>query len=132
MNFLKHSIIVIFLMFITDLNSSENFTIAPKKRPVKLTASDCCQHILEELKGFARISQYIGIIQGIELTWVENYMNEKKNTFFNRATQEQLVRYNNHKQKVNAAREEYEAVLRENRDFLKQLEQEVLAPVSKK
>ena len=110
---------------------ADSFVVKKKEKKPKISAEDCCRQIMQEMKNLASIAQYSGQIQSIELEWVEDFFENEKNVL-TLATQEQLQKYYAHKQKSNQIREEYEKALCQERNFLKQFEQEVLSPVKKK
>lgn len=114
--------------------AAESFVEPKKTSTQKMSADDCCQQILWGGKEFARISQYTGAIQAIDLLWVEDYFDDEKNGVFNLAAKDQakLQDYVAHKEKYNRAREEYEKVLKEELEFLKQFESSVRTSKKKK
>ena len=125
---------VILVIFFFGLMAAESFVEPKKTSTQKMSADDCCQQILWGGKEFARISQYTGAIQAIDLLWVEDYFDDEKNGVFNLAAKDQakLQDYVAHKEKYNRAREEYEKVLKEELEFLKQFESSVRTSKKKK
>lgn len=115
----------------SNLLISESFVVPPKKKQPKITAQDCCQEILLEMHSNARIFQHMGAIQAIELGWAQDILEDDKNALFNRASQEQLQKFMHSKQELKAIREEYERALKQEREFLKQLEKEVFTKNTK-
>ena len=103
----------------------QTFVRTPKKRIAKINAQDCCQAILDENKSFARIGQYTSQIQAIECTWVQEVLDDDNNGIFAHASQLQLQKNLQLQQKLNSFLEEYEKLLKEKRDYLLQLEQEI-------
>ena len=104
---------------------AESFIITPKKKQPKITIEDCCQQIFFQMKEFATISSYNGFIQSLELDWAQDYLEGNKKSLFKNATQEQLQNYFNHKQKLNAALQEYEKIIKQEVEFIKQFEQDI-------
>jgi hypothetical protein len=113
-----------------SLCADTNFLVVPKKKQPKVTAQDCIQEILEGQKIAARHLQYMGQIQNIELQWGQDFTEDVG--IFKKAKPEQLQEYMAHKEKSNQARLDYEQALKDERDFLKQFEQNVLMPKKKK
>ncbi|GMU19814.1 MAG: hypothetical protein AMXMBFR12_10050 [Candidatus Babeliales bacterium] len=101
---------------------------AVAKQP-KVTVEDCIQEILEGQKIVARQMQYMGQIQMIELQWGQDCMDDTG--ILKKAKPVQLQELMAHKKKTNQTRLEYEKALKQERDFLKQFEKTVLAPVKK-
>ena len=106
-----------------------SFVVEPKKKQPKVTAQDCIQEILEGQKIAARQLQYMGQIQNIELQWGQDFTEDVG--VFKKAKLEQLQEYMAYKKKSTQARLDYEQALKDERDFLKQFEQNVLNPKPK-
>lgn len=118
------------IVFCCPLFADTNFLVEPKKKQPKVTAQDCIQEILEGQKIAARQLQYMGQIQTIELQWGQDFTEDSG--IFKKAKSEQLQEYMAHKKKSNQARLDYEQALKEERDFLKQFEQNVFTSQVKK
>ena len=114
-----------FLIFICLTMSPESFVITPKKKQPKISIEDCCQQIFIQMKEFATISYYNGFIQSVELDWAQDYLDGDKKSLFKNASQEQLQNYFNHKQKFNAALQEYEKIVKQEVEFIKKFEQDI-------
>ncbi len=118
--------ILAFLGLFSIITVGETFTVKPKKKQPKITAQDCCDQLMSGLQTDARIAQYQGNIQSIELGWAKDFLDDVPHALFKDANQDQLQDFYNHKKKCNVIREEYEKALREERDYLKQFEQTVM------
>lgn len=129
LQFLNQISVLLLFSTISLMATPTNEFVQQKKQP-KVTAQDCIQEILEGQKTAARQMQYLGQIQLLELQWGQDFMEDEG--IFKKANTPQLQNYMHAKKKSNHARLEYEQALKEERDFLKQFEQIVLAPKNKK
>lgn len=129
-NYMRIPVFIFLGSLCYSLCADTNFLAEPKKKQPKVTAQDCIQEILEGQKIAARQLQYMGQIQNIELEWGQDFTEDAG--IFKKAKPEQLQEYMAHKKKSNQARLEYEQALKDERDFLKQFEQNVLMPKKKK
>lgn len=130
---MKRNAIMLTMLWAGTLWGDSEFVIEKKQKPVtqpKVTVEDCIQEIMEGHKTGARQIQYMGQIQMIELQWGQDCMDDTG--ILKKAKQVQLQEFMAHKKRTNQARLEYEQTLKAERDFLKQFEQTVLAPPSKK
>ncbi len=130
--FQKKSILLFSAIFFMPLLSAETFTVAPKKKQSKITVEQVCQHMMPENIISARINSLLGQNQAAGLSWIDDVMEEAKDALFTVATQEQLQKFMEMEQSYSAALEQFELVLRERREFLKNWKQEVLTPKNKK
>jgi hypothetical protein len=110
-------------------SADTSFVVEPKKKQPKVSAQDCIQEILEGQKTAARQLQYMGQVQNIELQWGQDFTEDVG--VFKKAKAEQLQEYMAHKIKSNRIRLDYEQALKDERDFLKQFEQNVFNPKPK-
>lgn len=130
---MKYILIMVLAFSIQTISGDSEFIIEKKQKPVpqpKITVEDCIQEIMEGHKTSARQMQYMGQIQSIELQWGQDCIDDTG--ILKKAKQAQLQEFMAHKKRSNKARLEYEQTLKAERDFLKQFEQAVLAPPSKK
>lgn len=124
--------ITVFVFFVSIFYcavAENNFLVEPKKKQPKVTAQDCIQEILEGQKIVAHQLQYMGQIQNIELQWGQDFTEDMG--IFKKAKPEKLQEYMAHKKKSIQIRLEYEQALKEERNFLKQFEQNVLVSKDK-
>jgi hypothetical protein len=122
----NYVLILISLFNIITFGDPQTFTLKPKKKQPKITVQDCCDQIFLAREMDAHILQYTGIIQSRELAWGRGSLEDAADAFFKKLDQAQLQDYYNHKKKCNVIREEYEKALREERDYLVQLEKNVM------
>jgi len=111
---------------------ADTFVVAPKKKQSKITVEQVCSSMMPENIICARINSLMGYNQVTGLSWIDDIMEEEKQAIFNRATQEQLQKFNQAEQEYIAELVHFEKVQQARREFLKNWKQEVLAPKQKK
>lgn len=120
------------LLLFLQTPASENFEKKPQKKQPKLTVEQVCQNMMPENIISARINSLLGQNQATGLSWIDDIMEEAAQALFKLATQDLLQKFMEMEQRYIAALEQFELVLRERREFLKNWKQEVLAPKNKK
>lgn len=107
-----------FVLMFLPLGAETNFLAQPKKiKQPKVTPEDCLQKMLEGQQIAARQLQYLGQIQGIQITTGQDFF-EGSGKLKN-AKQDKLQEYKKQQEKLNKLALEFENALKEHRDYLK-------------
>jgi hypothetical protein len=116
-----YKVLLIFCFFSNSLLLAESFIATPKKRQPKISAEQCSREILEQMKLFTISTHYISLIQAVELSWIEDMLDNAKNSFFKSATQHDLQLFIKQNEKLTVLAEQFVTELKSMHSLIVQM-----------